>query len=227
MKIGLIGAMPQEVSQLCSLFNNPPCENYAGVDYYKTTFNNNEIILCSCGMGKANAAATTQVLITKFGAECIVFSGIAGNTSTRLNIGDVVIGKTVVYHDAEISMICQNPPFLKEYSGDEKLITAAEKACKTEKVNYLVGKIATGDIFVGDSATKKAIMEKCAPDCVEMEGASVSQIAAKNDVPCVILRAMSDDADEEGREKLVGTDFSIDGYVATATAIVIEMLKAL
>ena len=90
-----------------------------------------------------------------------------------------------------------------------------------------MGKIATGDLFVGDSATKAAIEAKCAPDCVEMEGAAVSQIAAKNGVPCVILRAMSDNADEDGHEVLVVKKFSIGEYVATATKIVAAMVESL
>ena len=94
-------------------------------------------------------------------------------------------------------------------------------------VKALVGKIATGDLFVGDSETKAAIEAKCAPDCVEMEGAAVSQIAAKNGVPCVILRAMSDNADEDGHEVLVVKKFSIAEYVATATKIVAAMVEAL
>ena len=80
---------------------------------------------------------------------------------------------------------------------------------------------------MGDSETKAAIEAKCAPDCVEMEGAAVSQIAAKNDVPCVILRAMSDNADEDGHEVLVVKKFSIAEYVATATKIVAAMVEAL
>ena len=97
----------------------------------------------------------------------------------------------------------------------------------TELDKALAGKIATGDMFVGDSATKAAIEAKCAPDCVEMEGAAVSQIAAKNDVPCVILRAMSDNADEDGHEVLVVKKFSITEYVATATKIVAAMVESL
>ena len=174
-----------------------------------------------------DAAARTQVLITKFGAEKIIFSGIAGNMTSKIGIGDVVIGKTVLYHDAQLDMICQNPPFLKEYTGDPELIAAAEKACAEAGVKALVGKIATGDLFVGDSETKAAIEAKCAPDCVEMEGAAVSQIAAKNGVPCVILRAMSDNADEDGHEVLVVKKFSIAEYVATATKIVAAMVEAL
>ena len=94
-------------------------------------------------------------------------------------------------------------------------------------MKYLAGTIATGDQFVGDSATKAAIAEKVHPDCVEMEGAAVSQIAAKNGVPCVILRAMSDNADEAGHEVLVVKKFSIAEYVATATKIVAGMLARL
>ena len=108
-----------------------------------------------------------------------------------------------------------------------ELIAAAEKACAEAGVKALVGKIATGDLFVGDSETKAAIEAKCAPDCVEMEGAAVSQIAAKNGVPCVILRAMSDNADEDGHEVLVVKKFSIAEYVATATKIVAAMVEAL
>ena len=106
-------------------------------------------------------------------------------------------------------MICQNPPYLKEYAGDPALIAAAEAACAEAGVRALTGKIATGDRFVGDAATKEAIAARCAPDCVEMEGAAVSQIAAKNGVPCVILRAMSDNADESGHEVLVVKKVSI------------------
>ena len=90
-----------------------------------------------------------------------------------------------------------------------------------------MGRIATGDRFVGDTETKKKIEAACHPDCVEMEGAAVSQIAAKNGVPCVILRAMSDNADEDGYEVLVVRDFSIKEYVATATQIVASMLEHL
>ena len=104
---------------------------------------------------------------------------------------------------------------------------AALDACDELGVKAIAGTIATGDQFVGDSATKAAIAEKVHPDCVEMEGAAVSQIAAKNGVPCVILRAMSDNADEAGHEVLVVKKFSISEYVATATKIVAGMLARL
>ena len=129
MILGIMGAMPDEVDQLCARLENVTVEPYGGVEYHKGTLAGKQVVVCCAGMGKANAAATTQVLITKFGAEKIIFSGIAGNMTSKIGIGDVVIGKTVLYHDAQLDMICQNPPFLKEYTGDPTLIAAAEKAC--------------------------------------------------------------------------------------------------
>lgn len=225
MIYGVMGAMPDEVDQLCAKLTQVDKETYGGVDYYKGMLADKQVVVCCAGMGKANSAATTQVLITKFGAQCIIFSGIAGNMTSKVSIGDVVIGGTVLYHDAQLDMIAQNPPFLTEYAGDPRLIAAAENSCVKNNVHHIVGKIATGDLFIGDEATKQAIAAKCAPDCVEMEGASVSQIAAKNEVPCIILRAMSDDATDNCLEKV--REFSISEYIATATKIVVGMLEIL
>ena len=224
---GIMGAMPDEVEQLCAQLDGVTIVPYAGVEYHVGRLGEKEVVVCCAGMGKANAAATTQVLITKFGAQRIIFSGIAGNMTSKIGIGDVVVGKTVVYHDAQDDMIAQSAPFTAQYEGDPALVQAAMEACRQAGVTALEGKIATGDQFVGDSATKEAIAAKTSPDCVEMEGAAVCQIAAKNNVPCVVLRAMSDNADEEGHERLVVKDFSISEYVATATRIVCAMLKAL
>lgn len=227
MRIGIMGAMPAEVDQLCARLTGVTQEEYAGVTYHEGTLAGKRLIVCCAGMGKANAASTTQVLITRYGAEMILFSGIAGNMTSKIGIGDVCVGKLVVYHDADADCIEQSAPFLREFPGDPRLVQAALDACAACGVKAIAGKIATGDRFVGDSATKAAIAAACAPDCVEMEGAAVAQIAARNGVPAVILRAMSDNADEEGYERLVVQDFSIDEYVATATRIVETMVEAL
>ena len=227
MIFGIMGAMPDEVDQLCAKLDGVTKETYAGVEYHCGTLHGRQVVVCCAGMGKANAAATTQVLITRYGAERIIFSGIAGNMTSKIGIGDVCVGRTVVYHDAQDDMICQSAPFLKEYSGDPALVDAALAACEACGVKAIAGKIATGDLFVGDAETKRAIEEKCHPDCVEMEGAAVSQIAARWGEPCVILRAMSDNADESGYEVLVVKKFSITEYVRTATAIVAKMIESL
>ena len=227
MIIGIMGAMPDEVDQLCAKLEQVTKETYAGVEYHQGMLNGRQVVVCCAGMGKANAASTVQVLITKYGAEKIIFSGIAGNMTSKIGIGDVCVGETVVYHDAQNDMIAQSAPFTAEYHGDPALVKAALDACNACGVKAIAGKIATGDLFVGDAVIKKAIEDKCQPDCVEMEGAAVSQVAARNGVPCVILRAMSDNADESGYEVLVVKKFSIGEYIKTATAIVANMIEAL
>ena len=225
MIYGIMGAMPEEVDQLCAKLQDVTCETYAGVDYHRGTLHGKAVVVCCAGMGKANAASTVQVLCTRYGIGQLIFSGVAGNMTSKIGIGDVCVGETVVYHDADMDMLCQSAPFTTEYHGDPALVRAALDACAACGVKAIAGKIATGDRFVGDAATKQAIAAACAPDCVEMEGAAVSQTAARNGVPCVVLRAMSDNADEAGYEVLVVRDFSIAEYVKTATAIVAYMVE--
>lgn len=227
MRIGVMGAMPDEVDQLCAKLADVTCETYAGVDYHCGTLHGKQLVVCCAGMGKANAASTVQVLCTKHGIDTLIFSGIAGNMTDKLGIGDVCIGQTVMYHDAELDMLAQSAPFLKEYTGDPELVAAALAACEACGVKAIAGKIATGDCFVGDSETKARIAAACAPDCVEMEGAAVSQTAGRNGVRCVVLRAMSDNADESGYDVLVVKKFSIAEYIKTATDIVARMVEGL
>ena len=226
-KIGLMGAMKDEIAPLYEAMSDRREETVGGVTFYEGVLDNKDVVLCCAGMGKAQAAAATQLLCSHFCVDAVLFSGIAGNMTSKVDVGDVVIGKTLVYHDGEPRMFAETAPFLQEFTGDERLIEAAGAACEENGVHHIVGKIATGDCFVGDSATKNSIAQKCAPDCVEMEGAAVAHIAAKNGVPFVILRAMSDNADEEGYERLVVKDFSIEEYVKTATSIVETMVEHL
>ena len=227
MTYGIMGALPEEVAQICARLSEVTTDSYAGVEYFTGSLNGKQVVVCCGGMGKANAASTAQVLITRYGVQALIFAGIAGNMSPEIGVGDVVVGKTVFYHDAELDMLAQSAPFTKEYAGDPALVQAAMDACAAEGVQAIAGRIATGDRFVGDSATKAAIAAACHPDCVEMEGAAVSQVAGRNGVPCVILRTMSDNADESGYELLVVKKFTIEDFVATVTRILVHMLNAL
>ena len=218
-KIGLMGAMKDEIAPLYEAMSDRREETVGGVTFYEGVLDNKDVVLGCAGMGKAQAAAATQLLCSHFCVDAVLFSGIAGNMTSKVDVGDVVIGKTLVYHDGEPRMFAETAPFLQEFTGVELLLDAAGSACEETGVPHIVGKIATGDCFVGDSATKNSIAQKCAPDCVEMEGAAVAHIAAKNGVPFVILRAMSDNADEEGFEKLVGKPFDISDYCRTAAKI--------
>ena len=130
MIIGIMGAMPDEVDQLCARLADVTKENYAGVEYHCGTLQGKQVVVCCAGMGKANAASTVQVLCTKYNIDKLIFSGIAGNMTSKIGIGDVCVGETVVYHDAELSMIAQSAPFQTEYHGDPALVQAALDACE-------------------------------------------------------------------------------------------------
>ncbi|MDD3428382.1 MAG: 5'-methylthioadenosine/adenosylhomocysteine nucleosidase [Oscillospiraceae bacterium] len=225
--IGIIGAMPDEVKILNGKLSGAKSETVAGVTFTTGELHGKTVTVCCAGMGKVNAACATQLLITKYNAQCILFSGIAGNMTSKISVGDLVISDVVCYHDAELPMIAQSYPGSDCYKADVSMIAAAQKACDKHGINHIVGKIATGDLFIADSAVKNAIAAKCNPDCVEMEGAAVGHIAAKNDVPFLIIRAMSDDCDEGARDKLVVKQFDITEYVHTATLITEETVAQL
>lgn len=224
--IGILGAMPEEVDLIVMALENPREEQYGGVCYTIGNKAGRTLVVCCAGMGKVNAASTTQVLISKFGAEGIIFSGVAGNMSTAIGIGDVVIGKELQYHDAEPRMLAQSAPGTAVYLADPLLVDAVEEGCRLTGVRYLVGRIATGDQFVGDAETKDRIKALCHPDCVEMEGAAVGQVAMRNSIPFVVLRAMSDNCDES-IEALGAEAFDVSAYVKTASAIVVASIVAL
>ena len=153
MTYAIMGAMPEEVDQLCARLSDVTKETYAGVEYHTGTLHGKNVVVCCAGMGKANAAATVQVLVTRYGADAIIFSGVGGNLSAEIGIGDVVVGRTVLYHDADMDMLDQSAPFLDEYPGDPALVQAAMGACAACRVKAIAGRIATGDRFFGDSKT--------------------------------------------------------------------------
>ena len=224
--IGIMGAMPEEVDLIVGGLTEKRIEEYAGITYHIARRAGKKVVVCCGGMGKTNAASTTQVLITKFDVDAVIFSGIAGNMSDKIGIGDVVVSKTLCYHDAEDRMLSQSAPGTALYTADPFLIDAAEQGCRLVGVKHITGLIATGDQFVGDPVKKQSIKEKCNPDCVEMEGAAVAQVAMRNNIPFVVLRAMSDNSNES-IQALGAESFEIGQYVETASAIVEATIDAI
>ena len=155
MVIGIMGAMPEEVSQLCTRLSGVTVEEYAGVSYHRGCLAGRQVVVCCAGMGKANAASTTQVLITRYGAGQIIFSGVAGNMTSKIGIGDVVIGRTVLYHDADMDMLSQSAPYLEDYPGDPALIAAAEAACPAAGAYASPARRAPAARFVCDPAPQE------------------------------------------------------------------------
>lgn len=202
MKIGIIGAMEEEILLLKSKMSNKKEWIEAKADFIEGQIGEVEVVLVRCGIGKVNAALTTTLLLAKHDIDLIVNTGSAGGIGAGLHVGDVVIASEMAYHDVDATVfgysIGQVPQMPARYIANqgtiEKTITAAKKTGLTP----VKGLIVTSDSFIASQAQTDVILSNF-PDALasEMEGAAIAQVCYQFDVPFVIIRAMSDVADEE------------------------------
>ncbi len=202
MKIGIIGAMEEEILLLKSKMSNKKEWTEAKADFIEGQIGEVEVVLVRCGIGKVNAALTTTLLLAKHDIDLIVNTGSAGGIGAGLHVGDVVIASEIAYHDVDATVfgysIGQVPQMPARYIANqgtiEKTITAAKKTGLTP----VKGLIVTSDSFIASQAQTDVILSNF-PDALasEMEGAAIAQVCYQFDVPFVIIRAMSDVADEE------------------------------
>ena len=199
--IGIIGALEQELDILKSSLEIVSIIKIAGIEYVDGIYNNKKVILAKCGVGKVNAAVCAQILVERYRPGCIINTGVAGAIYDGLNIGDIIISKDLVMHDFNVSAIFPDYKIPEKYTvADEGLIKIASDSAeilKKDGIAIHVGRIATGDYFICESEMKNAIRTEFEALCVEMEGAAVAQTCWMNGIPFVIVRAVSDKADEE------------------------------
>lgn len=141
--IGLMGAMPDEIAPLAARMEDRTEETVGGVTFTSGRLGGKKVVLCCAGMGKAQAAAAVQLLATYFHVSAVVFSGIAGNMSGRVGLGDIIVGDVVVYHDGEPRMFAETYPHLQTFRCDARMIAAALDACDACGVKAEPGTIAT------------------------------------------------------------------------------------
>lgn len=202
MKLGIIGAMDVEVEHLRGKVVDPTRVKVAGMAFDDGTIGGTPVTVVKCGVGKVDAAVCAQVLIERFGAEAIINTGVAGSLDARLNIGDVLVSTDAVHHDVDATNFGYAPGEVPSlgitfFPADERLRKAAEDAVRAvaPDVACVEGRVASGDQFVRTQGEKDRIRTTFGASCVEMEGASIAQTAWLNDVPYVIVRAISDKAD--------------------------------
>jgi adenosylhomocysteine nucleosidase len=221
MKIGILSAMPEENHLISSNITGKKITSLGNRDYAEGELGNHDVIAAFSRWGKVAAAQAATTLITKFGAEKIIFTGVAGAASDELEIGDIVISKDLIQHDMDASAI---PAFAKfeipllgitHFHADHDLLQIAEEAARSylgsilssdipiaslEKYNIyypkvIAGTIATGDQFIADHE-KIRMLQAAIPNlkCIEMEGAAVAQVAHEHQIPFVVIRSISDKA---------------------------------
>jgi len=199
--IVIIGAMDEEIEFFKSHLELNTKVQWHEFVFYRGTLWGKEIVLVKSGVGKVFAALITQHLIDTYQPESVIFTGVAGGLNPAYKIGDVVVAKDTIAHDMDVRVFgCERgqvPGFShKEFICDEDLV---EKAMGTEleKGQLHLGRVLSGDQFISDSHRPEFsyLREELAGDTVEMEGAAVGQVCVVNQVPFVVVRTISDQAD--------------------------------
>ncbi|QOR34327.1 5'-methylthioadenosine/adenosylhomocysteine nucleosidase [Clostridium sp. 'deep sea'] len=198
MAIGIVGAMGLEIKLIKEKMINVKNYKYASVEYYKGLLNGVELVLFACGVGKVNAAIYTQIMLDKFKIDFVIHTGIAGAMASHINRGDLVIANDITYHDVRANQMKSLFPFCESFQCDTKLVSLAKNACEGN-FEYHIGRIVTGDCFVANNTLKNSIKETYNPLCVEMEGAAIAHVCTVNKVPFVVIRCISDNADDNAK----------------------------
>ncbi len=204
-KLGIIGAMQIEVETLVEKMDAVSAAAHAGSVYYEGTLEGLPAVVVQCGVGKVNAAMCAQILCSCYGVTHLVNTGIAGSLCADLDIGDLLVSTDAMYHDFDC--VHFGYPFGKVpgmdvicFPADETLQRLACGAAEAVHPGHVRrGRVASGDQFVADKALKEKIIARTQGLCTEMEGAAIAQTACRNRLPFVILRAISDKADDSAQ----------------------------
>ncbi len=201
--LGIIGAMDEEISQIAELMTDVEETTIAEMTFKKGTIGGKEVVAVRSGIGKVNAAMCTQILATYFNVDSVINTGVAGSLRNEINIGDIVISTDALQHDMdatgfgyELGVI----PRMKvsTFVADDRLAKLAKEACIEANLGIGVhcGRVVSGDQFITDKATKQRLIDNFDGYCTEMEGAAIAQAAYLNGIPFLIIRAISDKADD-------------------------------
>lgn len=230
-KIGIIGAMELEVEALKAQMTVSRTEKRAGMEFWEGTLEGKEVVIVRSGVGKVNAALCVQMLADLFGVTHIINTGVAGSLNARLDIGDILISTDALYHDVDATIFGYQPGEvpqlgLREFPADRQMAEIAKAAC--EKVNTdihaVLGRVLSGDQFIADREVKDRLIAQFGGDCAEMEGAAIAHGAYLNHIPFVIIRAISDKADDSSEVEYPVFEAAAAKHSAALTA---EMLRRL
>ncbi|GFR35036.1 5'-methylthioadenosine/adenosylhomocysteine nucleosidase [Thermobrachium celere] len=201
MRIGIIGAMDEEVIKIKESMEVERIEKKANMEFYMGKFLGKEVVVVRSGIGKVNAAVCTQILIDDFNVDAVINTGIAGGVYSEINVGDVVVSTDLVHHDFDTTAFGYEVgqiPRMEVYSfkADEKLIDIAIRSAEALKdFKVYSGRIISGDQFINSREKISYFREKFNAYAVEMEGAAIAHVCYLNNVPFVVIRSISDKAD--------------------------------
>ena len=202
-KIGIIGAMEVEIASLKSAMKVSRMLKKAQMEFLEGELEGCQAVVVRSGIGKVNAEVCTQILVDEFGVDGVINTGIAGSLKAEINIGDIVLSTDVLHHDMDatgfgypLGQIPQMDAF--SFQADEQMRKLAKEVCEevNPEIRVFEGRVVSGDQFISSREVKDKIKENFDGCCTEMEGAAIAQTAYLNQIPFVIIRAISDKADD-------------------------------
>lgn len=199
--IGIIGAMDIEVERFRDVMHDSEVVSVSGIDFYRGTIGNSQVVVAKCGIGKVFAAICAEAMIIHFHPQVIINTGAAGGLSPDLNIADIAVATGVVQHDMDTSPLGDPVGLI---SGINKVVIPADQhygdkltaAARELGLHCVRGIIASGDTFVATNQQRSRIRDNFDAIACEMEGAAVGQVCYVNNVPFVILRSISDSSSD-------------------------------
>lgn len=201
--LGIIGAMDEEVIKLKEIMDDVSITKKASMDFYKGNMKGKEVVVVRSGIGKVNAGICTQILVDEFGVDAVINTGIAGSLNPDINIGDIVLSTDALQHDVDATGFGYSLGVIPRmetsvFVADNKLRELAKESCKkvNPDINVFEGRVVSGDQFISDKNKKNYILDNFKGYCTEMEGAAIAQAAYLNDIPFLVIRAISDKADD-------------------------------
>ncbi|HHO56416.1 MAG TPA: 5'-methylthioadenosine/adenosylhomocysteine nucleosidase [Trueperaceae bacterium] len=226
--IAIIASQEEEIKLLVELLRNKIELKRGPISLYKGVLEGKNVLLVLSGNGKVNAAAVAQLVILE-GVSSIIFTGVAGGLLKEQKIGDIVIASDSVQHDMDVTALGYRlgevPDDGFSFESDPRLVELAFSAAMSlEGIEVKKGRVLTGDQFINSSEKIAFLQNEFAAACVEMEGAAIAQIAKKWHCPFVIIRSLSDTADENSH-----MDFKefIDLAAKNAKLVVLNILQQL
>ena len=200
--IGIIGAMDVEVNELVARLEDKNSETVSGITFYTGKLFGKSVVIAKCGIGKVFAATCAEAMIIKYSPRLIINSGVGGALAKDLSTGDIVIADKLCQHDMDTSPIGDPVGLVSGinkiwFETDERAVSILKTAAESFDFNVKIGSIATGDRFVATKALKDEIVKNFGASACEMEGCAIAQVAFINNVPFVVVRAISDSADGE------------------------------
>ncbi|XJS09922.1 5'-methylthioadenosine/adenosylhomocysteine nucleosidase [Aerococcaceae bacterium WGS1372] len=223
MIIGLIGAMEEEIRELKKEIINQEVIDTFGMTFYKGNLEDKEVVLVQSGIGKVNAAMMVTLLYQHFNVTHIINTGSAGALDSALDVGDIIIAHSLTYHDVDVTAfdykVGQMAGMPELYYPDTELIRTAQEVCRHMGIEPFLGQVVSGDQFVSRQESKQDILAKFPlARAADMESTAIAQAAFVLDIPFVIIRAISDSANEEA-------SITFDQFILTAGKISATMVK--